>query len=147
MNDIISKLKTPQECEQLALNVEKRSPDMAVAARRKAVELRADSHGVKSKVEREALQAVYAYERTLFLKHGKNIRASRTWQMIDRHGILGAVERAVNRPNVTSGYTALIELGMADFAFEAVVCRYPDKFSAETVEKSRERMKNWNFEK
>ena len=146
MNDIISKLKTPKECEQLASNVAQRSPDLAKAARRRAVELRADSHGAKSEVEREALQAVYAYERTLFQKHGKNIRASRTWQMIDRHGILGAVERAVNRPTETAGYTALVELGMSDFAFEAVVCRHPEMFSVEAVEKSKERMKNWGSE-
>ena len=63
--------------------------------------------------------------------------------MIDRHGIIGAVERAVNRSAETQGYKALVEMGLEDYAFEAVVLRHPDLFSKEAVEISRERMKEW----
>jgi hypothetical protein len=63
--------------------------------------------------------------------------------MIKRHGIIGAVERAVNRKDVTIGYKSLIEMGMQDFAFEAVVVRYPALFSPETVKRATERMKEW----
>ena len=87
---------------------------------------------------------MYAYERVLSQRDGKTVRASPTWQMIKRHGIIKAVERAVNRPDETSGYTALIEMGMPDFAFEAVVCRHPTVFSAEALERSQERMAEWN---
>ena len=89
--------------------------------------------GATTTAEREALQAVYAYERVLCEKHGKTVHSSRTWQMIKRHGIITAVERAVNRKDVTPDYTALVEMGMSDFAFEAVVCRHPSVFSAETL--------------
>ena len=74
----------------------------------------------------EALQAIYAYEETLFVKHGRKTSASRTWQMVKNHGIIGAVERAVNRKDETIGFTALIDMGMLDFAFEAIVVRYPE---------------------
>jgi hypothetical protein len=50
--------------------------------------------------------------------------------MVKRHGILGAVERAVNRKDETIGYTALVEMGLEDYAFEAVVMRYPKSFFA-----------------
>lgn len=64
--------------------------------------------------------------------------------MIERHGILGAVERAVNRKRDPIGYSALVEVGMTDLAFEAIVLRYPDSFSSETIERARQRLKDWN---
>ena len=144
MDERISSLKTPQECEQYAIMVADSLPELARAARRRSVELRAALHGATSDVEIEALQAVYAYERVLADKHGRNVRASRTWQMIKRHGVIKAVERAVNRPEETSGYKTLVEMGMSDLAFEAVVCRHPTIFSAEALERSQERLKEWN---
>jgi hypothetical protein len=133
----------PKNASSLLKNVENRLPELAQAARRRVVELRAKRHGATNAAEEEALQAVYAYERVLCRQRGKIVRASRTWQMIERHGIIPAVERAVNRKEVTSGYKALVEMGMPDFAFEAVVCRHPTLFSAESLKRSQERMKEW----
>lgn len=141
--ELIAKLKTPDDCERLIKNVEKTDPDLVRLARRRAVELRAEAHGAGTAAEREALQAVYAYEEALSKKNGRRTRASRTWQMIDRWGILHAVERAVNRSQETAGYRALVELDMQDFAFETVVVRYPDLFSAEAVARSKARMAEW----
>ena len=58
MDERVARLKTPEEYEQYAINVSKRLPDLAKAARRRAVELRAALHGASSDVEREALEAV-----------------------------------------------------------------------------------------
>ena len=143
MIDIISKLKTPEECETLEKNaIDRNRPDLAIAARKKALELRARKYGANSDVERECLEAVYAYERVLSKRSGKNTKASRTWPMIKKHGILPAVERAVNRPSETSGYRALIEMGLEDYAFESVILRHPDSFSPETVEHAQMRVKD-----
>ncbi len=144
MDERVARLNTPEECEQFALNVGNRLPELVQEARRRAVELRAALHGATSAAELEALQAVYAYERVLCEKHGKNVRASRTWQMIKRHGIIAAVERAVNRKDVTAGYKALVEMGMQDFAFEVVVCRHPTVFSPEALKRSQERLNEWD---
>ena len=140
--DRVAKLKTPEECEQFARNVEARGmPALARAARRRAVELRAAAHGAASDAEREALEAVYAYEGVLSRNHrGKKIRAARTWGMIERRGIIAAVEQVVSRKFESKGYTALVEMGMADKAFEAVVLRHPTVFSAEAVERSSKRI-------
>ena len=141
MDDIIQKLKTPAECLQLAKNVRDRNPDLAQKARRRAVELRALSYGSQSEVELELLKALYAYEEVLFEKNKKNTRASRTWQMIKRDGIIGAVEKAVNRKIEPSGYKVLVEMGMHDLTFEAVIIRYPDVFNEEVVSRAKERLK------
>lgn len=140
----VTRLKTPEECGQLAINVADRLPDLAKAAKRRGVLLKAESHGAKTEVEREALEAVYAYERALSEKRGKTTRAGRTWQMIKKHGIITAVERVVDRKDESLGYQLLIEMGMQDLAFEAVVPRHPDTFSEATVERSRVRMEGWN---
>lgn len=140
MDESVSRLSTPEECEQYAKNVEAKHPDLAIAARRKAVELRASAHKATSDAEKEALQAIFAYEAAASQQKGRKVRASRTWQMVKAHGILGAVERAVNRRDATTGYEALVKAHLEDFAFEAVVTRYPDRFSADAVSRSTERL-------
>lgn len=144
MDEKVAKLKTPEECERFAKNaIERNRRDLADEARKRAVELRAEAYGAKSQAERECLEAIYAYEEVLTAKNGRRTRASRTWQMIKRHGILGAVERAVNREAETAGYTALLKMGLQDYAFEAVVVRHPELFSAETVQHSKARVDEW----
>jgi hypothetical protein len=144
MDERVASLKTPEECERFAKNaLERNRRDLADEARKRAVELRAQAYGAKSQVERECLEAIYAYEEVLTAKNGRRTRASRTWQMIKRHGILGAVERAVNREAETAGYTALLEMGLQDYAFEAVVVRHPELFSPETVQHSKARADEW----
>jgi hypothetical protein len=134
----------PEKYEQYALNVEGHAPEKAQEARRRAVKLRATRDGAKSDVERECLEAIYAYEWTLYKKHGKRQRASYTWRMVDERGIIPAVEHAVTRPKETAGFLGLEAEGMLDMAFEAVVLRHSDMFSADAVKKSEERLAHWN---
>ena len=147
MDERVTRLTTSDDCEQFARNVQEDHPELAREALRRAVQLRADARaktlGLNGTVEREALQAVCAYEEVLSKKNGKRTAASRTWQMIKRRGIIGAIERAVNRQTDASGYLALAEMKMQDITFEAVVLRHPDHFSAEAVERSAERLKDW----
>ncbi len=113
---------------------------MAVRAKKRAIELRAASYGAKTEVERECVEAVYAYEETLTMKNGRRQSASRTWPMLEKYGIIGAVEKVVSRKDATLGYTALVELGLEEYAFEAVILRHQSAFSEEAVKRSRERM-------
>ena len=144
MDKKVERLETPEECESFARNVQEKHPDLAREARRKGVQLGAAAQGAKTSAEREAWEGVLAYEAVLSAKHGRRIYASRTRQMIKRHGIMGAVERAVNRRSPTVGYRALIEAGMQEFAFENVVVRHPELFSPETVARARTRLEEWN---
>jgi len=145
MDPRVARLKSPAECEVFAQNARERgAPELADEARRRAVQLRAESHGATTDVERECLEAVYAYEEVLSANRGKRQPASRTWQMIHRHGVLPAVERIVTKRAESVGYTALAEMGLLDLAFEAVVLRHPECFSAEAIARSRERLESHN---
>ena len=144
MDERVKKLKTPRDCDLFGKNaLEQGRSDLAQEARRRGVELRAEAHGAITAAERECLEAVYAYEEILTAKNGRKTRAARTWKMINKYGILPAVERAVNRAQETIGYTALLEMGLEDYAFEAIVVRYPDLFSDEAVQRSKERIAQW----
>lgn len=141
MDPRVSKLKTVVDCETFATNARERgAPELAEQARKRSVQVRADAHGAETDVERECLEAVYAYEEVLSAQKGKRQPASRTWQMIKRHGIIPAVERVVTKREVSSGFTALAEMGLMEFAFEAVILRHPEIFSKEAVTMSIRRM-------
>lgn len=141
MDPRIRKLKSLTECKAFAKNaIERGAPQLAADARLRAVQIRAEAHPTTSDVENECLQAVYAYEEVLSSRNGKRQPASRTWQMIRRHGIIPAVERVVTKRDVSSGYSALAEMGLLDLAFEAVVLRHPSSFSEEAVAKSKLRL-------
>lgn len=60
--------------------------------------------------------------------------------MIKDRGIIAAIEHAVDRPDGTAGFKALEEVGLENFAFEAVILRHAQLFSQSAVERSRERM-------
>lgn len=141
MNETIAKFTTPEQCEQYALNVEERGkPELAKEARRRAVELQAAAYGATSRVELEALEAVYAYQKAQTRLKGKKFYAARTWPMIRERGVIAAVERIVTREEPAEGYRVLVDMGMADKAFEAVVLRHPEAFSAEAVVASQKRL-------
>lgn len=140
MDPRVARLKTIQQCEAFAKNASDRgSPHLAGEARERAIQLRAESHGVETAVERECLEAIYAYEEILSAANGKRTRASRTWPLIKRIGIIPAVERIVTKREVSVAFTALSEMGLLHYAFEAVVIRHPDSFSAEALRISQER--------
>jgi hypothetical protein len=144
MDDRVKKIDTPEKCVIFAKNcIERGRDDLAQEAKERAVQLRADAYGAETEAERASLEAVYAYEEVLSTKNGKKTRAGRTWQMISRHGIIGAVERAVNRPTETQGYTSLVEMGLEDYAFENVILRHSELFSEQAVSISRERLEQW----
>jgi hypothetical protein len=140
MHEIIPKLKTLEECLQLIKNVAERNPALAREVRRRLVELRAIAHGSKNEVERELLYALYAYEEVLSQKNKKRTRAQRTWNMIKDYGIIGAAEKAVDRKIEPAGYKILVDIGMQDWTFEAVIIRYPDYFKPDVVRRAKTRL-------
>ena len=133
----ITRLKTPEECEQFARNVEAAHPDLARKGRRHAVTLRALKYGEATEVEREALQCIYAFEEARYQQTGKRTRASRIWQSISRNGILPTVDKSVAKGKETEGYDWLVAAGLEDLTFEAVVLKYPTEFSPAAVAQAK----------
>jgi hypothetical protein len=134
---LVGHLKTPEDCEQVALNVEAKQPDFAVAARRRAIEIKASTHKATTEAEEHSLQAVYALERVITLERGRKTRATRQWQIVTKLGIIAAMEMIVKVRTDSAGYDALVKMGMQDMSFEAVVLRHRDVFSAEAVAQSQ----------
>ena len=88
-----------------------------------------------------------AYEETLFLKHGKRIKAARTRQIVEAKGIIRAVDDIVSHEKPTVGFEALEKAGLLECAFEAVVLRHRDRFSAKAIRNSEERLKSFRSER
>jgi hypothetical protein len=63
--------------------------------------------------------------------------------MVRKHGILAAAERAVDRGSETVGFSALAEMGLLEYAFEAVILRFPELFSARAVDRAKSRISEW----
>jgi hypothetical protein len=137
--ELANKAKTVEEAINLLNNAQARGrADVALAARRRLIELRAEKHGaLPGSLEAEAFATIYAYEQTAL--GGRH--ASRTWQMVKKHGIVDTLERLVASSKPSAGYTKLIEAGLDDLAFEALVLRYPDKFSTKACAAARARLK------
>jgi len=137
----VERLRTPAECEIFAKNANARNhPELALAAQRKAIDLKVSTHETSSPVEAEGLAAVYAYEALLTRRNGKKTRATGTWQAIKRYGIIEAIQRAVNRPPEGPATVTLRDLGLEDLTFEALVVRHEASFSAAAIEVSKARL-------
>jgi hypothetical protein len=137
----VERLRTPAECESFAKNaIARNHPELALAARRKAIDLQAATHEPSSAVEAEAFAAVYAYEALLTRRNGKKTRATGTWQAVRRYGIIEAIQRAVSAPPDKPGAVTLRDLGLEDLAFEALVMRHEAAFSAAAIEASKARL-------
>lgn len=144
MDERINRLRTAEECEIFSRNVTERGfPELAARARRRAVELQAATHDTRSEAERDALEAVYAYEQILSKARRKKTRATGTWQMIRRRGIIEAIQSLVNRNIGEADYTTLKETGMQDLAFESIVLKHPAVFDPETVKRCTARLEEW----
>ena len=117
------------------------NPADTTVRRRRSIQMRAAGRQPQTPAERESYEAVYAYEEALSSQKGRTIRAGRTWPMIKKSGIIGAVELIVTKRKETEGYRVLVEMGMEDMAFEAVVLRHPESFSPEAVAASDDRLR------
>ena len=140
----ISNFTTTQECDNMIVNATGHSrEDLVTLARHKKVEIRAKPYEAKSEVELACIKAVLVYEEVQSIDKGRKFRANYTWRSIKNNGAIEAAERAVTRSSVTMGYEALIKHGFEKYAFEAIILQYPDQFSAEAIEISKQRMLQW----
>ncbi|MBA4409701.1 MAG: hypothetical protein C0397_09795 [Odoribacter sp.] len=140
MNEIIKRLESPEECMKFVDIY----TELANQARLRAIELRAKSHPSNTYVETELYKVLYAYEDVLSKKNGKKTRASRTWQMVRKYGIIGAAERAVNRDVDPQGYKILVEMRLEKLTFEQVIVDYPNAFGNDVVNRAKERLNKLN---
>ncbi len=129
MHELVERIKEPELCYVFAKNATRRGhPELAIEAYRRAVDLRAANHETHSDAEFAAVRAIYAYEEALSFSKGKRTRATGTWQLVNRHGVLPAIHKRINSKNGDDVMPVLKELGMEDYSFEAVGAAYPQDF-------------------
>ena len=129
MHELVMRIKDPELCYIFAKNATRRGhPELAIQVHRRAVDLRAEQHGTSSDAELAAVRAIYAYEEALSVNKGKRTRATGTWQMARRHGIIEAVAKRLNSGGAEELAGVLKELGMEDYSFAAVREAYPEAF-------------------
>jgi hypothetical protein len=121
MHELVSRIKKPELCYVFADNATKRGhEELALQAYRRAVDLRAEEHEDVSTAERMALKAFYAYEEALSWGQRKRKRATGTWQMVSRQGILPTLEKRLESKNADEVLDNLKALKLEDYSFHAI---------------------------
>lgn len=129
MHELVLRIKEPALCYVFARNAERRGhPELAVQAYRRAVDLRAEQYSADSEIEHVAVRAIYAYEEAMSFAKGKRTRATGTWQMVNRHGVVEALSRRLHSRSCDDFSAVLTDLGMTDYSFEAVRTAHPELF-------------------
>lgn len=137
----IQSCKTYTQCLNLVRNAARLGhPDIELRAYKHSIKVRAALHKPASEIEWEGYEALYAYEDGLSRKNKRRTRGGGTRKLIQNHGMIGALDRAVNLPDDPTGFTLLKELQIEEYAFEHIVVRHADQFPPETVRKAKERL-------
>ncbi len=128
MHDLVKRIKEADKCYVFARNATDRGhPELAIEAYRHAVDLRTALHEDVSEAERMALKAFYAYEEALSYQQGKRKRATGTWQMVNRYGILPTLAKRLESKSVEEVLPALKELKMEDYSLQTVASTYANE--------------------
>lgn len=131
MHELVSRINDPELCYVFARNASRNGhPELALQAHRRAVDLRAQQHQPVSEAEGAALRAIYAYEEALSYVKGKRTRATGTWQLVNRHGLLRALSKRLSSGKLQDIRLVLAELGMEDYSFDAVYAAHRQDFEA-----------------
>ena len=121
MHELVTRIKDAELCYVFARNATRKGhPELALQALRRAVELKAESQAPGSDAERAAFSAIYAYEEALSHQKGKRTRATGTWQLVNKHGILPTLARRAGSKAAEEAQETLKLLKMEDYSFDAI---------------------------
>jgi hypothetical protein len=131
MHDLVKRINDPKLCYVFARNaVDRGHPELAIQSYRRAVDLRTQTHETHSEAEEAAVRAIYAYEEALSYAKGKRTRATGTWQLVNRKGLLPALAQRIESRTTPDILPILVQLGMEDYSFAAAMKAHPKAFKA-----------------
>jgi hypothetical protein len=121
MDEMVLRIKKPELCYVFAENAVRRDrEDLAMQAYRRAVDLKAEEHTEVSDVERMVLKSFYAYEEAISYGQRKRKRATGTWQLVTKIGILPTLKKRLTGKTAGEHLEMLKLLKMEDYSFRAV---------------------------
>lgn len=91
-------------------------------------------------LERDFAQVLAAYEELLAEKHGRRQPAGYTRRKVANKGVVRTLEDWALAPKATDGFKLLIKNKMPELTGEALVIKYPDRFSARAVAAAKKRL-------
>jgi hypothetical protein len=91
-------------------------------------------------VEKRLWQAVSALEEQHRIKHGRAQAAGHTRRKIKNKGAVVTLTDWALAKDVTPGFTALVESGMAEFTGEYIVLEFPDRFDEKAIAAAKARL-------
>ena len=137
-----STMTDPQRIRVLMQNAQARKEDgLARLCLRRIFELGGADQ--PDPLVRRLWQTVTAYEETLRLKVGRAQRQTKVRKKIETKGPLAAIVELTMAKDVTPGFIAVIDAGMAEFTGEYIVLEYPDSFDEEVVQAARTRLEGF----
>jgi predicted HAD superfamily Cof-like phosphohydrolase len=130
MHELVLRIKDPELCYVFAKNAAKQGRhELTLQAYRRAVDLRTAAYPTADAAEEAAARSIFAYEEALSYSRGKRTRATGTWQMVRRHGLLEAVAMRLRARDAKDMLPTLQEMGMEDCSFQAVARCFPEMFA------------------
>ena len=137
-----STMTDPKRIRVLMQNaLERKEEGLARLCLRRIFELGGEGH--PDPLVRRLWQAVTAYEETSKLKTGRSQRETKVRNKIKAKGPLVALADWASTKDVTPGFLAVIEAGMAEFTGEYIVLEYADSFEDNVVTAARTRLEGF----
>jgi hypothetical protein len=118
--------------------VRKNALDMADDALRHLSLLEAGKQ--PDKMHTDYYQALAAYEQLLIETVSPSARARRTREALAKRSLQECLEEWAGAKTPTRAFELLTKFGLVDMTAERIVLRYPEHFSAKTLETSRKRL-------
>lgn len=137
--DLERVLQAPEDCRRVMERaLSKGDVELYQGAFRRLCSLTGAAHDDPADpLVRAAWEAVAAYEQILYQKHGRSQPASRTRQKIKTKGVYQALLEWGKLRGDRPGFKALIDAGLPEFTFEAVILRFAHRFPTDVVESCR----------
>lgn len=91
-------------------------------------------------LERDFHSMLTAYEELLTQKNQRRTAASRTRLKLKNKGVVQCLEDWARAHTETAGFETLVGAGLIELTGEYLVTKYPERFTAEAVQRAKERL-------
>lgn len=122
----------PEKLRALMVNARRKSAaEVYDAAFRRLIFI--GSEGEPGTVEHDFWTAIAAVEQALLEERGKAVRATRTRQMVRKHGVVGTLGKLVAAKADDDGFDQMIARDMPELTGEAVVIKHSEAFTPDII--------------